>query len=122
MKPLRSTLLCVILLLSVSCGWKQDVTEGPSEVHTIEQEHISNAVTPADDETQEDAASGSDALNLPFSPPISMDPVDGSKVSIRADTPVFEYDGRIYHFGSIENRDLFAEEPEKYLEDSLSRY
>ena len=51
-----------------------------------------------------------------------MDPVDGSKVSIRLDTPTFEHDGRIYHFGSLENRDLFALDPAEYLGSNLSRY
>src|SRR5688572_24262252 len=29
-------------------------------------------------------------MNLPFAPPIAMDPVDGSKVSITPDTPMVE--------------------------------
>ncbi|MEO8382273.1 MAG: hypothetical protein ABI779_21610, partial [Acidobacteriota bacterium] len=37
---------------------------------------------------------------LPFSPAIAMDPIDGSKISIRAATPTHEYKGKIYYFST----------------------
>ena len=52
--------------------------------------------------------------SLPFAPAIAMDPVDGSKISIRADTPQFEYKGRIFYFHSAENRATFQANPEQY--------
>ncbi len=52
---------------------------------------------------------------LPFSPAIAMDPIDGSKISIRALTPTFEYKGKIYYFSSEENRRAFTANPEQYL-------
>lgn len=52
---------------------------------------------------------------LPFSPAIAMDPVNGSKVSIRADTPTFEYKGHIYYFSSGENMAAFRANPEQYM-------
>lgn len=51
---------------------------------------------------------------LPFGPAIAMDPVNGSKISIRSDTPTFEYKNRIYYFASDENRKEFQANPEQF--------
>ena len=51
---------------------------------------------------------------LPFSPAIAMDPIDGSKISILATTPMFEYKNHIYYFSSEENKREFAANPEQY--------
>jgi YHS domain-containing protein len=59
---------------------------------------------------------------LPFAPAIAMDPVDGSKISIRVGTPTTEYKNRIYYFGSEENRRAFTADPENYLKGQLSRF
>jgi YHS domain-containing protein len=53
--------------------------------------------------------------SLPFSPAIAMDPVDGSKISMRATTPTFEFKGRIYYFSSEANKAAFAASPQQYL-------
>jgi YHS domain-containing protein len=53
--------------------------------------------------------------SLPFSPAIAMDPIDGSKISMRATTPTFEYKGRIYYFSSEANRKTFMANPDQYL-------
>lgn len=58
---------------------------------------------------------------LPFSPAIAMDPVDGSKISIRASTPVVEYRGRIYYFSSEANKRVFMAGPEQYLTGKFTR-
>jgi len=52
---------------------------------------------------------------LPFSPAIAMDPIDGSKISIRATTPTFEYKGKIYYFSTEASKRMFAANPEAYL-------
>lgn len=52
--------------------------------------------------------------HLPFAPAIAMDPVDGSKVSIRATTPSLELKGRTYYFSSEENKRTFAANPDQY--------
>lgn len=52
---------------------------------------------------------------LPFAPAIALDPVDGSKISIRANTASFEYKGRIYYFASEANKRTFAASPDQYL-------
>ena len=52
---------------------------------------------------------------LPFAPAIALDPVDGSKISIRANTPMFELKGRVYYFTSEENKRTFAASPQQYL-------
>lgn len=53
--------------------------------------------------------------SLPFSPAIAMDPIDGSKISIRAATPTHEYKGKIYYFSSEANRQMFIASPDQYL-------
>lgn len=52
---------------------------------------------------------------LPFAPAIAMDPVDGSKISIRATTPTLEYKGRIFYFDSAQNKAAFQANPEQYV-------
>lgn len=52
--------------------------------------------------------------SLPFAPAIAMDPVDGSKLSIRATTPTSTYKGRIFYFTSDANKHLFEGNPEQY--------
>jgi YHS domain-containing protein len=58
---------------------------------------------------------------LPFSPAIAMDPIDGSKISIRATTPTFEYKGKIYYFSKEENRRQFMADPAASLKGGLMR-
>jgi len=58
---------------------------------------------------------------LPFTPAIAMDPIDGSKISIRAATPTFEYKGKIYYFSSEENKRTFVANPEAVLKGGLMR-
>jgi YHS domain-containing protein len=58
---------------------------------------------------------------LPFSPAIAMDAIDGSKISIRATTPTFEYKGKIYYFTNEENRRKFMADPATALKDGYMR-
>jgi len=57
---------------------------------------------------------------LPFAPAIAMDPVDGSKISIRASTPMTEYKSKIFYFSSEANKRTFAANPEQYLKGPFS--
>lgn len=57
---------------------------------------------------------------LPFTPAIAMDPVDGSKVSIRATTPTLEYKNRIYYFSTEANRRSFSANPEQYVRGTFA--
>lgn len=59
--------------------------------------------------------------SLPFTPAIAMDPIDGSKLSIRAATPVHEYKGKIYYFSSEENKRAFVANPEPYLTGKFTK-
>jgi len=52
---------------------------------------------------------------LPFAPAIALDPVDGSKISIRANTPTYELKNRIYYFSSEENKRTFMASPQQFL-------
>ncbi len=58
---------------------------------------------------------------LPFSPAIAMDPIDGSKISIRAVTPTFEYKGKIYYFTNETNKRIFAANPEGILKGGYTK-
>ena len=59
--------------------------------------------------------------SLPFSPAIAMDPVDGSKISIRATTPMLEYKNKIYYFSNEANKQIFAANPEQALKGGFMR-
>jgi len=52
--------------------------------------------------------------SLPFAPAIGLDPVDGSKISIRASTPIAEYKNKIYYFSSEANKRTFLANPEQF--------
>ena len=58
---------------------------------------------------------------LPFTPAIAMDPIDGSKISIRAVTPTFEYKGKIYYFANEANKRVFTSDPERALKGGFLR-
>jgi YHS domain-containing protein len=53
--------------------------------------------------------------SLPFSPAIAMDPIDGSKISMTAKTPTYEYKGKIYYFSNEANKRIFMASPEQAL-------
>jgi len=59
--------------------------------------------------------------SLPFSPAIAMDPIDGSKISIRATTPIFEYKGKLYYFSTEANKRMFAANPEVALRGGYTK-
>jgi YHS domain-containing protein len=58
---------------------------------------------------------------LPFTPAIAMDPIDGSKISIRAATPTFEYKGKIYYFSNEANKNTFKANPEGNLKGGFMK-
>jgi YHS domain-containing protein len=51
---------------------------------------------------------------MPFAPAIGLDPVDGSKISIRATTPMFELKNHIYYFTSEANKQTFMANPAQF--------
>jgi YHS domain-containing protein len=52
---------------------------------------------------------------LPFAPAIGLDPVDGSKISIRATTPTVDMKNRVFYFSSEANKQLFLANPAQYM-------
>jgi YHS domain-containing protein len=58
---------------------------------------------------------------LPFAPAIAMDPVDGSKISIRADTPTVQTKTRLFYFSSEANKQQFLANQEEYLKGNFSK-
>ncbi|MBV8517129.1 MAG: YHS domain-containing protein [Acidobacteria bacterium] len=59
--------------------------------------------------------------SLPFTPAIAMDPIDGSKISIRAATPTFEFKGKIYYFSSDDHKRTFMSKPEEYAKGVFTK-
>ena len=58
--------------------------------------------------------------SLPFAPAIGIDPVDGSKISITAHTPTFEYKGRLFYFSSEQNKRTFMAAPDQFTKGPFS--
>ncbi len=58
--------------------------------------------------------------SLPFTPAIAMDPVDGSKISIRASIPTLEYKNKLYYFASEDHKSQFLANPEQYTKGLFS--
>jgi YHS domain-containing protein len=59
--------------------------------------------------------------SLPFAPAIAMDPVDGSKISILADTPTVQTKTRLFYFSSEEHKRAFVANPEQFLKGAFSK-
>ncbi len=128
-----------VLLLAVSCGRAAPRGAAPTarpnaELRTIDNAPVQPGVIDPPPMLQDEAAppkpktlpwetpqpivmSPEDEkvrANLPFAPAIAMDPIDGSKISIRATTPTLEYKGHIYYFSSEENKRTFVATPDQY--------
>lgn len=117
--------LATAAIMALGCGKSSTppVTTTDPNVRTIEQESdVPSLPLPSEHSTSATSTSEPVLVDLPFTPAISMDPVDGSKVSIRSATPVAEFKDRIYYFQSEENRQAFLRNPDKYVRGSLSRY
>lgn len=137
----RFLILAAVLLAACGGNSKNGVSQGAhAEMKTIDTGDVRPAVIdpppmltdeapapkPKDNVAQSDAlppASAQDeALRaaLPFAPAIAMDPVDGSKISIRAATPTFEYKNKIFYFSSEANKRVFTTNPEQFTKGVFS--
>jgi YHS domain-containing protein len=58
--------------------------------------------------------------SLPFAPAIALDPVDGSKISIRAGTPMVEFKGHLFYFSSEANKRTFVASPDQFLKGAFA--
>jgi YHS domain-containing protein len=77
---------------------------------------VAQADAPSPPTPQDEALRAS----LPFAPAIGMDPVDGSKISIRANTPRVEVKGKLFYFSSEANKAKFTAEPDVYMKGVFS--
>jgi len=75
------------------------------------QGNVLSADAPPPPSPQDEALRAS----LPFAPAIALDPVDGSKISIRAGTAMGEYKGHIFYFSSEANKRTFLASPDQYM-------
>ncbi len=80
------------------------------------KDNLAQADAPPPPTPQDEALRAS----LPFAPAIGMDPVDGSKISIRASTATMEYKGKIFYFSSEANKRTFTANPEQFTKGVFS--
>lgn len=52
--------------------------------------------------------------SIPFAPAISLDPVNGTKISIRANTVMHEYKGHLFYFSGQDSKRTFIANPEQF--------
>ncbi len=137
-------LLTLSLLLAAACGGakstRSDQPAAQMEMKTIDSSDMRPAVidpppvltdeapppkpkanvAPADappPPTEQDEAL---RAALPFAPAIAMDPIDGSKISIHASTPTFEYKNKIFYFSNEANKKVFTANPEQFTKGVFS--
>jgi YHS domain-containing protein len=58
--------------------------------------------------------------SLPFAPAIALDPVNGSKLSIRANTISYEFKGRIFYFSGEDSKRTFIANPTEFTKGVFS--
>lgn len=136
---MRSLCIAILIVIGASGCAGDDVVppeesvqmttleNAPRELRPIEDPpRIEFDESPASSTTESGSSSESPTptglAELPFTPKIAMDPIDGSKLSIRRDTPVVEYDGRIYYFTTEAHRLEFIKNPEEYLSGAFASY
>lgn len=136
---MRRLLLLIAILSAAACG-RQTSQQAAHEMRTIESADprpaiydpppVLNDEAPAPKPKNPGSPDAPAPLTekdeevraqLPFAPAIAMDPVDGSKISIRADTPKVELKGHIYYFSSEENKRQFTAAPDQYLKGAFSK-
>ena len=132
----------VLLFLAAACGQQQPAARQASDAISMETlesadagpsvldppptlNHATLAPKPHDEataKTQTPLTADDEQLRaaLPFTPAIAMDPVDGSKISIRATTPTLELRNHIYYFSSEANRQTFAANPDHFTKGLFS--
>jgi YHS domain-containing protein len=138
----NATFWIATLFLAIACGGsapQNTTTTAHDEVRTVESTDPRPAVIDPPPMLSDEAAAPKpknpiDAeravpltpqdeqirARLPFASAIAMDPVDGSKVSIRATTPVAQYKNRLYYFSSESNKQAFMAAPESYTKGAFS--
>lgn len=131
-----SLVMALLAVAAFGCTDDRDVQE-PVQMKTLENSAVKlRPVTPPqqivfDQGPQGGTEEGDESTetpssiwvqDLPFAPKIAMDPVDGSKLSIRRDTPIADYKGRIYYFSTESNRREFIRNPDQYMSGAFASY
>jgi len=109
------------MLSVVSCD--EPVEREPAGLRTLDDAGVelrstrTNEILDDSGESARDVSLAGDSRlqSLPFAPAISLDPVDGSKVSLTISTPTALHHNLIYYFSSEENRDVFVADPAAYV-------
>jgi YHS domain-containing protein len=133
----------MLALLAVNCGGKPKSASAPkpkSEMRTIDSSDLRPAtvdpppmltdeappiktvtgLAQADAPPPPTPADEALRASLPFTPAIAMDPVDGSKISIRASIPTVEYKNKLYYFANEDHKRAFMANPEQYTKGLFS--
>jgi YHS domain-containing protein len=138
---MRHSAVLLLLVIAAACGQARQSAKAPDPkgIHTLESADARPAVidpppvltdeapaiklrdavaaanlvplTPADEQIR---------AKMPFAPAIAMDPVDGSKISIRATTPTVEVKGKLFYFSSEENKRTFLANTDQYMKGLFS--
>jgi YHS domain-containing protein len=98
------------------------VTVDPPPMLTDEAPPIKTATGLAQADAPPPPTAADEALraSLPFTPAIAMDPIDGSKISIRASIPTVEYKNKLYYFANEDHKRAFVANPEQYTKGLFS--
>jgi YHS domain-containing protein len=123
---MRRTLAFALIFAAAGCGGSSKPSTAAqaakhNDMKTIDTADVRPTVMdPPPVLTEEAPPPKALRASLPFAPAIGMDPVDGSKISIRATTPMTEYKNKIFYFSSEENKRTFASNPEQYSKGPFS--
>ncbi|HEV7428321.1 MAG TPA: hypothetical protein VGQ46_18345 [Thermoanaerobaculia bacterium] len=141
---MRTIVIAMMLAaLAANCGGKPKSAAAPkpkSEMRTIDSSDLHPAtvdpppmltdeapplktvtgLAQADAPPPPTAADEALRASLPFTPAIAMDPVDGSKISIRASIPTVEYKNKLYYFANEDHKRTFMANPEQYTKGLFS--
>lgn len=145
MRTMKRTIVTAMMLaaLAAACSGKPKSAAAPkpkSEMRTIDSSDLRpvkidpppmltdeappiktvTGLAQADAPPPPTAADEALRASLPFTPAIAMDPVDGSKISIRASIPTVEYKNKLYYFANEDHKRTFMANPEQYTKGLFS--
>ncbi|MEA2325928.1 MAG: hypothetical protein QOE68_887 [Thermoanaerobaculia bacterium] len=140
---MNRTIVMMMMAATLSCSGKPKSTAEPkpkSEMRTIDSSDLRpvtvdpppmltdeappiktvTGLAQADAPPPPTAADEALRASLPFTPAIAMDPIDGSKISIRASIPTVEYKNKLYYFANEDHKRTFMANPEQYTKGLFS--
>jgi YHS domain-containing protein len=113
MRTMNRTIVMVMMAaaLAAGCGGKPKsiaASKPQSEMRTIDSSDLRPVTVDPPPMLTDEA------------PAIAMDPIDGSKISIRASIPTVEYKNKLYYFANEDHKRTFVANPEQYTKGLFS--